>query len=74
MSQYTITSKYGKRTRLQGSKKFFPQDARASGENRFAPLLNEREVIGLFENTIPGSIKKATKCGIFQDKNLKTLF
>jgi len=45
-------------------------------KNRFAPELNEKEVIELLENATPGSIKKATKCGmkIFQAKDLKTLF
>ena len=48
----------------------------AACENRFAPELNEKEVIELFENATPGSIKKATKYGmkIFQGKNFKTLF
>ena len=48
----------------------------AAGENRFSPLLNEKEVIELLENATPCSIKKATKCGIemFQGKNLKTIF
>ena len=48
----------------------------AASENRFAPELNEKEVIELLENATPGSIKKATKYGmkIFQGKNLKTLF
>ena len=43
----------------------------AAGENRFVPELNEEKVIELLENTIPGSIKKATKYGvkIFQGKN-----
>ena len=47
-----------------------------AGENRFAPELNEKEVIELLENATPGSTKKATKYGmkIFQGKNLKTLF
>ena len=45
-------------------------------KNRFAPELNEKEVVELLENATPGSIKKATKYGmkIFQGKNLKTLF
>ena len=45
-----------------------------AAENCFAPLLNEKEVVELLENATPGSIKKATKCGmkIFQGKNLKT--
>ena len=45
-------------------------------KNRFAPELNEKEVIELLENATPGNIKKATKYGmkIFQAKNLKTLF
>ena len=49
----------------------------AAGENRFAPELNEKEVIELLESTIiPGSTKKAKQYGmkIFQRKNLKTLF
>ena len=48
----------------------------AVGENRFAPLLNEKEFIELLENATPGSIKKATKYGgkIFHGKNFKTLF
>ena len=29
-----------------------------AGENRFAPELNEKEVIELLENATPGSIKK----------------
>ena len=75
MSQYTIISKYGKRTRqLQYKKelKIFPQDTMAAGKNRFAPELNEKEVIQLLGNATPGSIKKASKYGvkIFQGKNL----
>ena len=37
-------------------------------KNRFAPELNEKEVIELLENATQGSIKKATKYGmkIFQ--------
>ena len=48
----------------------------AAGENRFAPELNEKEVIELLEKAKPGSIKKATNYGmkIFQGKNFKTLF
>ena len=48
----------------------------APGENRFAPELNEKEVIELLEDATPASTKKATKYGmkIFQCKNLKTLF
>jgi len=47
-----------------------------AGENRFAPELNEKEVIELLENATPGSIETATKYGvkIFQGKNLKTFF
>ena len=73
-------SKYGKRTRQvkfkRELKKIFPQETVAASENRFAPELNEEEVIELLENATPGSIKKATKYGmkIFQSKNLKTLF
>ena len=48
----------------------------AASENRFAPELNEKEVIELSESATPGSIKKATKYGVnvFQGKNLKTFF
>ena len=48
----------------------------AASENRFAPLLNEKEVIELLENATPGSVKKTTKYGmkIFQGKTLKSLF
>ena len=48
----------------------------AAGENRFAPGLNEKEVIELLENATPVSIKKARNCGmkIFQGKYFKTLF
>ena len=48
----------------------------AAGANRFAPELNEKEVIELFENATSGTIKKATKYGvkILQGKNFKTLF
>ena len=44
-----------------------------ASENRFAPELNEKEVIELLESATPGSIKKATKYGmeIFKGKNLK---
>ena len=31
-----------------------------AGENRFAPELNEKEVIELLGNATPGSIKEAT--------------
>ena len=55
---------------LKMSLKFSPQTMSAS-DNRFAPLLNEKEDIELLENAKPGSIKKATKYGmkIFQGKN-----
>ena len=45
----------------------------AAGKNRFAPELNEKEVIELLENATLGSIKKATKYGmkIFQGKKFK---
>ena len=46
----------------------------AAGENRFAPELNEKEVIELLENARPGSIKTVTKYGvkIFQGETLKS--
>ena len=61
---------------LKRKLKIFPQETMATGENRFAPELNEQEVIEVLENAIPGRIKKATEYGvkIFQGKNLKTLF
>ena len=46
--------KYGKRTRQlkfkKELKKIFPQETMAAGENRFAPGLNEKEVIELLED------------------------
>ena len=72
MSQYTIISKYGKRTcqlKLKKELKISPQETMVASKNRFAPELNEKEVIELLENATPGSIKK-----IFEGKNLKTLF
>ena len=41
---------------LKRSQKIFPQEAMAAGEYRFAPELNEKEVIELLENATPGSI------------------
>ena len=35
---------------LKGAKKIFPQETMAAGENRFAPELNEKEVIELLED------------------------
>ena len=56
MSQYTIISKYGKHTRQQRSPKIFPQGTMAAGENRFASLLNEKEVsIELLEKKHQGA-------------------
>ena len=48
----------------------------AAGENRFAPELNEKEVIEILEKVTLGRIKKATKYGvkILEGKNLKTFF
>ena len=47
----------------------------AAGENRFAPELNEKEVLELLQNATPGSTKRATKYSmkIFQGSNYKTL-
>ena len=42
-------------------KKICPREVMAAHENRFAPELNEKEVIELLENPTPRSIKKATK-------------
>ena len=50
MSQYTIISEYGKRTRQLKFKKelkIFLQETMAAGENHFAAGLNEKEVIEL---------------------------
>ena len=51
---------------LKRSYKIFPQETMAASENRFAPGLNEKEVIELLV------LKYGVK--IFQGKNLKTLF
>ena len=76
MSQYTIISKYGKRTRQlkfkkEPKKSVFPRETMAAGKNCFAPEFNE-----LLENATAGSIETASKYGmkIFQGKNLKNLF
>ena len=60
---------------LKSSLKIYPQETMAAGENRFAPKLNEEEVIELLY-AIRGRMKKATKYGmkIFQGKNLLKLF
>ena len=44
----------------------------AADENRFAPELNEKEVIALLENARPGCIKKASK--YFKVKTSKLYF
>ena len=46
----------------------------ASENTKFAPELNENEVIERLENAAPGSIKNATNYGmkIFEGKNFKT--
>ena len=80
MSQYTINSKYGKRTRQLKFKKELKNVPSRNNSGRQKSLrteLNEKEVIEPLENATPGSIcMKATKYGvkIFQGKNLKTLF
>ena len=58
---------------LKRSQKILTQETMAAGENRFAPELNEKEVIELLEK-VTGRIKKATKYGakIFRGKNLTT--
>ena len=38
---------------IKESWKIFPQETMAAGENRFAPELNEKEIIELLENAIP---------------------
>ena len=53
--------KYGKRTRQLKFKKElnnFPSRING-GENLFAPELNEKEVVELFQNATPGSVKRA---------------
>ena len=69
---YTIIYKYRKCTR-QGSKSF-SQETMSAGENRFAPELNEKEVIELLENATPGTTATKYRMKIFQGKNLITLF
>ena len=74
MSQYTMISKYGKRTRQVKFKKelkHFP--SRNSGVRR-KPLRTGVE--WKLENATPGSMKKATKYGmkIFHGKNLPKLY
>ena len=56
------------------AQKFFLQ--KQWRKNCFAQELNEDDVIELLEKATPGSIKKATKCGmkVFQGKSFKTLF
>jgi len=46
MSQYTIIHKL---VRVSVKIKIFPQETMAAVENRFAPALNEKEVIELLE-------------------------
>ena len=48
--------------RIKRELKNFAQEA--AGENRFAPQLNEKEVIELLKNATPGSTKKVTKYGM----------
>ena len=53
MSQYTIIYKNGKRTRqlkFKWSNNIFPRETVAAGESRFAPELNEKEVIELLQD------------------------
>ena len=47
----------------------------AAGKKRFAPELNEKEVLELLQNAISESTKKGTKYGmkIFQCSNFNTL-
>ena len=47
----------------------------AAGKKRFAPELNEKEVLELLQNAISGSTKKGTKyiMKIFQGSNFNTL-
>ena len=72
ISQYTIIPKYGKRThQLKFKMELRNQETMAASKNRFAPELNEKEVIELLQNATQESIKKATNYGmkIFQGKN-----
>ena len=61
---------------LKRSQKNVPQETIAADENRFAPELNEKEVIELLENATPGSMKRATKYGmkVYPCKNLPKLY
>ena len=45
----------------------------SAGENRFAPELNEKEVIELLENVTPGTTTTKYGMKIFQGKNLNIL-
>ena len=48
MSQYTLISKYGKRTHQLFKRDIFPQETMAGA--KIAPELNEKEVIELLED------------------------
>ena len=47
--------------KLKRSLKHFVEETMAAGEDRFAPELNEKEVLELLQNATPGSAKKDTK-------------
>ena len=59
---------------LKREVKIFLQETMAASENRFAPELNEKEVIELLENAGSIKIKPQNNYGmkIFQGKNMKT--
>ena len=74
-SQYTIIYKYRKRTRqlkLKKELKIFPQETMMASENRFAPELNEKEVVEPLENATAGSIKKAIENMVWKYFKVKT--
>ena len=55
MSQFTIIYKCGKRARqlkFKRNLKNFPQETMTTGDNGFAPELNEKEVIELLEDFV----------------------
>ena len=64
ISHYTIISKYGKRTHQLKLKFSLKKQWRLAKITKFAPELNENEVIERLENAAPGSIKNAKNYGM----------
>ena len=64
MSQYTLISKYGKRARQLKFKKElknFPPRNNGGQQKSLRTRVKWKEVIELFENATPGSIKKVNE-------------